>query len=75
MTTLGSIVVRARGRVHFTALSGLAGSTPVSHAYSIALPRTIRLRFAVFAAAGLPSFAWLIRASIARRARRRWCAL
>jgi hypothetical protein len=66
MTTRGSTVVRVRGFVHFTALNGLAARTPVSQAYSIALPSTIRLRFAVFAAAGLPFLAWLIRASIAR---------
>ena len=48
--------VVARGRVHRMWLRGLSVRIPVSHAYSMALCKIIRLRVAVLAAAFDPVF-------------------
>src|SRR5215472_197357 len=66
-TVRGSTVLSVRGRVHLTALSALAGRTPVSTAYCIKLFSTARFRLAVFAAAAVPSCLRLIRLSSARQ--------
>jgi hypothetical protein len=66
MATRGSTAFAVRGFAHFTRLSGFAGTTPISHAYSVALLGTMRLRLAVFAAAGAPSCFRLILWSIVR---------
>jgi hypothetical protein len=66
MTMRGSTDNGRRGFVHFTNVRGFWVNMPVLQAYSIALFRTMRLRLAVFSAAGLPSLVWLILVSAAR---------
>jgi hypothetical protein len=58
--------LRVRGLFHLTFRKGLSGKAWISIAYCIALFNVMRLRFAVLAAAGLPSFVLLMRSSRTR---------
>ena len=71
ITTRGSTSVGGALPGPADVVSGLSERTPISHAYSIALCKIIRLRVAVAAAALDPVLVWVIRVSRSRTSRLR----